>query len=81
MKNFPDINEIKLLEKNSQKNGSGIVHKELLGIWNFKYVWGKDNIGRHDLLLQKYYFNVNSFNFRIALGQYFSVLAQLSILL
>ena len=24
MKQFPDINEIKLLEKNSQKNGSGI---------------------------------------------------------
>ena len=41
MKHFPDINEIKLLEKNSQKNGSGIVYEELLGIWNFKYVWGK----------------------------------------
>ena len=40
MKNFPDINEIKLLEKNSQKNGSGIVYEELLGIWKFKYVWG-----------------------------------------
>ena len=40
MKNFPDINEIKLLEKNSQKNGSGIVHEDLLGIWKFKYVWG-----------------------------------------
>ena len=43
MKNFPDINEIKLLEKNSQKNGSGIVHEELLGKWKFKYVWGKDS--------------------------------------
>ena len=43
MKNFPDINEIKLLEKNSQKNGSGIVHEELLGIWKFKYVWGKES--------------------------------------
>ena len=41
MKLFPDINEIKLLEKNSQKNGSGIVYEELLGIWKFKYVWGK----------------------------------------
>ena len=43
MRNFPDINEIKLLEKNSQKNGSGIVHEELLGIWKFKYVWGKES--------------------------------------
>jgi len=42
MKHFPDINEIKLLEKNSQKNGSGIVFEELLGIWKFKYVWGKE---------------------------------------
>jgi len=33
MKHFPDINEIMLLEKNSQKNGSGIIHEELLGIW------------------------------------------------
>ena len=41
MKNFPDINEIKILEKNSQKNGSGIVHEELLGTWKFKYVWGR----------------------------------------
>ena len=40
MKHFPDINEIKILEKNSQKNGSGIVYDELLGIWKFKYVWG-----------------------------------------
>ena len=43
MKNFPDINEIKLLEKNSQKNGSGIVHEELLGTWKFKYVWDKES--------------------------------------
>jgi len=43
MKQFPDINEIKLLEKNSQKNGSGIVYEELLGIWKFKYVWGKES--------------------------------------
>ena len=41
MKDFPDINEIKLLEKISQKNGSGIVYNNLLGIWKFKYVWGK----------------------------------------
>ena len=32
MKNFPDIKDIKLLEKNSQKNGSGIAYEELLGI-------------------------------------------------
>ena len=43
MKDFPDIKEIKLLEKKSQKNGSGIVHEDLLGIWKFKYVWGKDS--------------------------------------
>ena len=43
MKDFPNINEIKLLEKNSQKNGSGIVYDELLGIWKFKYVWGKES--------------------------------------
>jgi len=42
MVRFPDINEIKLLVKNSQKNGSGIVYEELLGIWKFKYVWGKE---------------------------------------
>ena len=42
MKHFPDINQIKKLEKNSQKNGSGIVYEELLGIWKFKYVWGKE---------------------------------------
>ena len=43
MKHFPEINEIKLLEKNSQKNGSGISYEELLGIWKFKYVWGKES--------------------------------------
>ena len=37
MKHFPDINEIKLLEKNSQKNGSGIAYEELLGIWTVSY--------------------------------------------
>ena len=42
MKDLPNIKEIKILEKNSQKNGSGIVYEELLGIWNFKYVWGKE---------------------------------------
>ena len=41
MKELPDIQELKLLEKNSQKNGSGIVYEELLGIWKLKYVWGK----------------------------------------
>ena len=43
MKDLPNIKEIKLLEKNSQKNGSGILYEELLGIWKFKYVWGKDS--------------------------------------
>ena len=43
MEHFPEINEIKILEKNSRKNGSGIVYEELLGIWNFKYVWGKES--------------------------------------
>jgi len=43
MKHFPEINEIKLLEKNSQKKGSGISYEELLGIWKFKYVWGKES--------------------------------------
>ena len=43
MNPFPDINEIKLLEKTSQKNGSGILYKELLGKWKFQYVWGKDS--------------------------------------
>ena len=41
MINFPDIKTLKLLEKNSQKNGSGIVYEELLGIWKFQYVWGR----------------------------------------
>ena len=43
MKDFLNIKELKLLEKNSQKNGSGIAYEELLGIWKFKYVWGKDS--------------------------------------
>ena len=43
MNPFPDINEIKLLEKNSQKNGSGISYEELLGKWKFQFVWGKDS--------------------------------------
>ena len=43
MKDFPGIKELKLLEKNSQKNGSGIVYEELLGIWKFHYVWGKES--------------------------------------
>ena len=42
MKNFPDVKELKLLEKNSQKNGSGIKYEELLGVWKFQYVWGKE---------------------------------------
>ena len=43
MKDIPDIKELKLLENNSQKNGSGILYEELLGIWKFKYVWGKES--------------------------------------
>ena len=43
MKDFPGIKELKLLEKNSQKNGSGIIYEELLGIWKFQYVWGKES--------------------------------------
>ena len=43
MKDCPSIKELKLLEKNSQKNGSGIVYEELLGIWKFQYVWGKES--------------------------------------
>ena len=43
MKDCPSIKELKLLEKNSQKNGSGIIYEELLGIWKFQYVWGKDS--------------------------------------
>ena len=43
MKDFPDIKELKLLEKNSQKNGSGISYEELLGKWKFQYVWGKES--------------------------------------
>ena len=43
MKDLPDINEIKLLEKNAQKKGSGILYEQLLGIWKFKYVWGKES--------------------------------------
>ena len=43
MKKLPDINQIKQLEKNSQKKGSRIVHEDLLGIWKFKYVWGKES--------------------------------------
>ena len=41
MKGFPEIEELKQLEKNSKKEGSGILYEELLGIWKFQYVWGK----------------------------------------
>ena len=40
-KDLPEVREIKELEKNSQKEGSGIVYEELLGIWKFQYVWKK----------------------------------------
>ncbi len=38
---LPDIKDIKQLEQNSQKEGSGIVYEELLGIWRFQYVLKK----------------------------------------
>ena len=38
---LPELKEIKQLEKISQKEGSGIVYEELLGIWMFQYVWKK----------------------------------------
>ena len=41
MRDLPDLKEIKRLEKISQKEGSGIVYEELLGIWKFKVVWKK----------------------------------------
>ena len=40
---LPDIKDIKQLEQNSQKEGSGIVYEELLGIWRFQYVWKKSS--------------------------------------
>ena len=43
MKDLPDIKKLKILEKNSYKIGSGIKYEELLGVWKFKYVWGKDS--------------------------------------
>ena len=43
MKDFPSIKELKILETNSQKNGSGIIYEELLGIWKFQYVWAKES--------------------------------------
>ena len=41
MKDLPDIKELLQLEKKSQKEGSGIVYMELLGIWKFQYVCKK----------------------------------------
>jgi hypothetical protein len=38
---LPEIKEIKQLEKISQREGSGIVYEELLGMWMFQYVWKK----------------------------------------
>lgn len=40
---LPDTQKIINLEKTSQKEGSGILGKELIGKWNLKYVWGKDS--------------------------------------
>ena len=41
MKVIPGIKELKVLEKISLNEGSGIVFEELLGTWKFQYVWGK----------------------------------------
>ena len=41
IENLPDLEELKNLEKISQKQGSGIVYEELLGVWKFQYVWKK----------------------------------------
>ena len=41
IENIPDLEELKNLEKISQKQGSGIVYEELLGVWTFQYVWKK----------------------------------------
>ena len=41
IKNLPDIDEIKHLEKNSQKDGNGILREQLLGIWKLQTVWKK----------------------------------------
>ena len=40
---LPDTQKILNLEKTSQKEGSGILGKELIGKWNLKYVWKKDS--------------------------------------
>ena len=39
--NLPDFDEINNLEKIANKNGSGIIYNDLLGIWRLKYIWRK----------------------------------------
>ena len=41
LQDLPDIKEIRKLEKSSQKEGSGIVYEDLLGMWKFQFVWKK----------------------------------------
>ena len=43
MKYLPGILEIKQLEKNSQKQGTGITYEDLLGIWKLKFVWKQNS--------------------------------------
>ena len=38
---FPDYKEILILEKKSNKIGSGITSEDLEGLWKFQYVWKK----------------------------------------
>ena len=49
MIDLPDIIEIKQLEKFSQKEGSRIKYKELLGIWKFHSVWKKGSDEKDNL--------------------------------
>ena len=43
IKDLPDFDEIKRLEKISQKEGSGIVYEQLLGVWKFQSVRKKSS--------------------------------------
>ena len=41
LRDLPDIKEIRKLEKSAQKEGSGIIYDDLLGIWQLQFVWKK----------------------------------------
>jgi len=41
LKGLPDIKEIRKLEKSAQKEGSGIIYDDLLGMWQLQFVWKK----------------------------------------